>query len=88
MDWGGAMSWIDIYLSDGDPRSVLGSDAKEALSRVPRLRDLPYAYLGYRKAGLPIRVRFAFLAMDVIRNLAYRRGFRDGANRWGSGDQQ
>jgi hypothetical protein len=72
------MSWIDIYLSDGDPRSVVGADTREALSRVPRLRDLTYAYLAYRKARLPLHTRLAFLAFDVVRNVAYRRGFRDG----------
>lgn len=82
------MSWIDIYLSDGDPRSVLGADTREALSRVPRLRDLPYAYLAYRKAGLPFLTRLAFLALDIVRNLAYRRGFRDGAVLSRPGDEQ
>ena len=81
------MSWIDIYLSDGDPRSVLGADTREALSQAPRLRDLPYAYLAYRKARLPFRNRLAFLALDVARNLAYRRGFRDGAALSHSGDK-
>ena len=81
------MSWIDIYLSDGDPRSVLGADTREALSRVPRLRDLPYAYLAYRKAKLPLHTRLAFLALDVVRNIAYRRGFRDGATLTSAGDK-
>jgi hypothetical protein len=82
------MSWIDIYLSDGDPRSILGADTREALSRLPRIRDLPYAYLAYRKAGLPIHTRLMFLVFDVVRNVAYRRGFHDGAALNDAGDQQ
>lgn len=73
------MSWIDIYLSDGDPSTVMNASARDALSRMPRLRDLPYAYLAYRRAGLPLRTRLCFLLFDVVRNFAYRAGFRAGA---------
>ena len=73
------MSWIDIFLADGDPHRVYGADAKEALSRMPRFRDLPYLWAGYRRMGLPLRDQVAFVALDVVRNCAYRKGFRDGA---------
>jgi hypothetical protein len=73
------MSWIDTFLSDGDPHRVYGADAQEALTRMPRIRDLPYLWIGYRRAGLGLRDQLAFLVLDVIRSVAYRRGFRDGA---------
>lgn len=74
------MSWIDIFLSDGDPHRVYGANAKDAISRMPRIRDLPWMWLAYRRAGLPIRERFVFLALDIVRNMSYRRGFSDGAD--------
>lgn len=73
------MSWIDIFLADGDPHRVYGADAKKALSRMLRLRDLPHLWAGYRRAGLSVRDQVAFLALDIVRGRAYRRGFRDGA---------
>lgn len=73
------MSWIDIFLSDGDPHRVYGADAEEALSRMMRLSDLPYLWMTYRRAGLAARDRLLFLALDVIRSVAYRRGFQAGA---------
>ncbi len=73
------MSWIDIFLSDGDPRRVYGADAREALTRMPRARDLPYVWVAYRRAGLRFSDQIAFLVLDVVRAIAYRRGFRDGA---------
>lgn len=72
------MSWIDIFLADGDPHRVYGADAKEALSRMPRLRDLPYLWASYRRLGLPVRDQVAFVFLDAVRSYAYRRGFRDG----------
>ncbi len=72
------MSWIDIFLSDGDPQRVYGADAAEALSRMMSPRDLPGLWVGYRRAGLRRRTSAAFLALDVVRSVAYRRGFRDG----------
>lgn len=73
------MSWIDIFLSDGDPHRVYGANAREALSRMLRLRELPYIWAAYRRAGLPVRDQLGFLLLDVVRSIAYRRGFRDGA---------
>lgn len=72
------MSWIDIYLSNGNPSAVMGATARDALSRMPRLRDLPYAYLAYRRAGLSRSTCACFLLFDVVRNLSYRAGFRAG----------
>jgi hypothetical protein len=74
------MSWIDIFLSDGDPHRVYGADARQALSRMMRLRELPALWIAYGRAGLPLPDRLAFLALDVVRGIAYRRGFRDGAD--------
>ena len=73
------MSWIDTFLSNGDPRRVYGADTREALTRLPRVRDLPYAWLAYRRAGVRLRDQLAFLVLDAVRAVAYRRGFRDGA---------
>jgi hypothetical protein len=72
------MSWIDIFLSDGDPHKVYGAGAREALSRMPRLRDLPYLWIAYWKAGLSLSDQIAFLLLDLVRARAYRKGFRDG----------
>lgn len=74
------MSWIDIFLADGDPHRVYGADAKEALSRMLRLRDLPYLWASYWRRGLSFSDQVAFLALDVVRSIAYRKGFRDGEN--------
>lgn len=73
------MSWIDTFLSNGDPHRVYGADAREALSRMMRLSELPYLWIAYRRAGLSIVDQLGFLALDVIRSVAYRRGFKDGA---------
>lgn len=73
------MSWIDTFLSDGRPATVYGADAQEALTRMLRVRDLPYMWVAYRRAGLGLRDQLAFLLLDVVRTVAYRRGFRDGA---------
>lgn len=72
------MSWIDIFLSDEDPHRVYGADAKKALSSMTRLRDLPFMWAAYRRAGVRWPDRFRFLVLDVVRSVAYRRGFRDG----------
>ena len=72
------MSWIDTFLSDGDPHRVYGADAGEALSRMLRFRDLPYLWITYWRAGLGVPDQVAFLVLDVIRSIAYRRGFKDG----------
>jgi hypothetical protein len=74
------MSWIDIFLSDGDPHRVYGADAEEALSRMMKLRELPYLWSGYRKAGLSWLDQLGFLVLDIVRSVAYRKGFRDGAD--------
>jgi hypothetical protein len=73
------MSWIDIFLSDGDPRAVYGADACDALSRMQRVRDVPFFWVAYARAGVPLGDRLIFLILDVVRAVAYRRGFRDGA---------
>ena len=73
------MSWIDIFLADGDPHRVYGATAKEALARMLRLRDLPYLWATYRRLGVSSRDQVAFVALDVVRSVAYRKGFRDGA---------
>jgi hypothetical protein len=72
------MSWIDIFLSDGDPHRVHGADAKEALSKMMRMRDLPSMWLAYRKMGLRRRDQASFLVLDLLRSYAYRKGFQDG----------
>jgi GT2 family glycosyltransferase len=79
MAWGAAMSWIDIFLCDGRPASVYGADAEEALTRMLRVRDLPFVWIGYRRAGLRTSEQVGFLLLDVVRTIAYRCGFRDGA---------
>lgn len=73
------MSWIDIFLADGDPHRVYGADARRALSRMFHLRDLPRLWAGYRRAGVRPVDQVLFLLLDVVRGLAYRKGFRDGA---------
>lgn len=73
------MSWIDIFLSDGDPHRVYGADAEEALSKMLRLRDLPWLWAAYRRAGVPVQDQILFLGLDVVRAVAYRKGFKDGA---------
>ncbi|MCK5290918.1 MAG: hypothetical protein KAR39_02750 [Thermoplasmata archaeon] len=72
------MSWIDIYLSDGDPSAIYGADVEKALKSILKIQDLPYVLLSYRKAGLRIHEAFIFLFLDILRNLAYREGFIDG----------
>ena len=74
------MSWIDTFLSDGDPHRVYGADAKDALSKLQRVRDLPWLWLAYRRAGLRHTDQAAFLVLDVVRSVAYRKGFNDGAS--------
>ncbi|MFS8069472.1 MAG: hypothetical protein ACMG6S_24170 [Byssovorax sp.] len=44
-----------------------------------RLRELPLLWASYRRAGLPPRDQAVFLVLDVVRSVAYRKGFRDGA---------
>lgn len=73
------MSWIDIFLADGDAHRVYGADAEEALSRMMKIRDLPWIWVAYRRAGVRRRDQVAFLFLDIVRSIAYRRGFRDGA---------
>lgn len=74
------MSWIDIFLADGDPHQVYGATAKDALSRMPRIRDVPHLWARYRRLGLPVSCQLAFVVLDVVKTLAYRKGFRDGAS--------
>ena len=74
------MSWIDIFLSDGDPHRVYGADAREALSHMMPLSQLPGLWRAYGRAGVSLRDRLCFLGLDVVRGFAYRRGFRDGAS--------
>jgi hypothetical protein len=73
------MSWIDIYLADGDARSNDGATAREALSKMLQWWDFPLLVLRYRREGLPLRDVVAFLALHAVRGIAYRRGFRAGA---------
>ena len=73
------MSWIDIFLSDGDPHRVYGADAQQALSHMLPLSQLPRFWRAYGRAGVRLRDRVLFIGLDVVRGLAYRRGFRDGA---------
>ena len=62
------MSWIDIFLSEGDPHRVYGADAETALSHFTRVRDLPRLWLAYRRAGLPLMDQLAFLVLDLVRS--------------------
>jgi hypothetical protein len=73
------MSWIDIFLADGDPHKVYGADAKTALSHMMRIRDLPSLIVGYRAAKLPLHLIPLFLTLDFLRAISYRKGFKDGA---------
>lgn len=73
------MSWIDIYLADGDPRRIDGATAREALSKMLRWWDVPLLVRRYRRERLPLTDVVAFLVLDAIRGVAYRRGFRAGA---------
>lgn len=72
------MSWIDIYLSDEEPDQVYGADAEEALTSMLKIRDLPHLWISYRKSGVGIITSFVFVLFDIVRNLAYRRGFETG----------
>lgn len=74
------MSWIDIFLADGDPHKVYGADAKTALSHMMRTSDLPRLIMAYWKSGLPRFLIPAFLILDLCRAFAYRKGFKDGAH--------
>jgi hypothetical protein len=73
------MSWIDIFLADGDPHKVFGADAKTALSHMMRLRDLPKLLKAYWKSNLPFFIIPFFLVLDLCRAYSYRKGFKDGA---------
>jgi hypothetical protein len=78
------MSWIDTFLSDGDPHRVLGADARKALSRVARARDLVPLWIGYWKTGLPLGVILLFACLDLVRRHFYAKGFRAGGTYpWG-----
>lgn len=72
------MSWIDIYLSDEEPKQVYGADAEEALTSMLKIRDLPHLWIKYRKSGVGIINSSIFVLFDIVRNLAYRRGFETG----------
>ena len=47
---------------------------------MPQLRHLPWAAKAYRRAGLSWSTVAAFLVIDIVRSIAYRKGFRDGAS--------
>lgn len=72
------MSWIDIYLSDEEPDQVYGADAEKALTSMLKLKDLPHILISYLKSDVGIIDSFVFLLFDIIRNIAYRRGFERG----------
>jgi len=72
------MSWIDIYLSDEEPDQVYGADAEEALTNMLQIRDLPHLWISYRKSGVGVITSFVFVLFDIVRNIAYRRGFESG----------
>jgi hypothetical protein len=74
------MSWIDVFVKEGDPQKVYGADAETALRKMPQLRHLPWAAKAYRRAGLSWSTVAAFLVIDIVRSIAYRKGFRDGAS--------
>ena len=75
------MSWIDVFIKEGgDPQEVYGADAETALRKMPRLRHLPWTVKAYRQAGLRWPTIAGFLIIDVVRSIAYRKGFRDGAS--------
>ncbi len=74
------MSWIDIFLSDGDPHRVYGADARQALSHMMPLAQLPRLWVAYGRARVPLGDRLRFIGLDLVRGLAYRRGFRAGAS--------
>lgn len=82
------MSWIDIFLTDGGPNRSDARSARESLAKMLRLRELPALWLRYRRGGLALRDQLAFLTLDVVRGVAYRRGFRDGERRAGSEGQR
>ena len=72
------MSWIDVFLNEGNPRKVYGADAETALRKMPQVRHLPWKVKAYRRAGLRWTTIAAFVVIDVIRSTAYRKGFNDG----------
>jgi hypothetical protein len=74
------MSWIDVFIKEGDPRKVYGADAETALRKMPRLRHLPWMVKAYRRAGLRWTTVAGFLVIDIFRSIAYRKGFRDGGS--------
>jgi hypothetical protein len=74
------MSWIDIFLNEGDPRKIYGADAETALRKMPQLRHLPWIIKPYRRAGLSWTTVLGFLVIDIVRSVAYRKGFKDGGS--------
>lgn len=72
------MAWIDIFLADGDPHKVYGADAEKALTGMMKIRHIPFMWKVYRKSGFNIKHTITFMFFDVIRNVAYRKGFKDG----------
>ena len=72
------MSWIDIFLADGDPHKVYGSDAKTALSHMMRAGDLPRLIKAYWLSNVPVTLIPIFLFLDLCRAVSYRRGFKNG----------
>ncbi len=72
------MSWIDIYLSDEEPDQVYGADAEEALTSMLKIRDLPHLWINYRKSGVGLVNSSIFVLFDIVRNIAYRKGFEAG----------
>ena len=77
------MSWIDTFLSNGDPNSVLGADARRALTRVFRFRDMVSLWVDYGRR-FPVGQALMFACLDLIRRQSYAKGFRAGATYpWG-----
>lgn len=74
------MSWIDIFLADGDPHKVYGADAKTALAHMMRLSDLPRLAVAYFRSNLQWYLIPLFLFLDIFRGIFYRKGFKDGEN--------
>jgi hypothetical protein len=72
------MSWIDIFLADGDPHKVYGADAKTALAHMMKFSDLPRLTVAYFKSKLPWHLIPIFLFLDFFRAKYYRKGFKDG----------
>ena len=74
------MSWIDIFLADGDPDKIFGATAQQALSTTFKWKDIITLQFRYMRAGFAFKTRLVFLILDILRKISYAKGFKDGKN--------